>query len=143
MTMRLDKELLHAVEGYHGGEGTARYRRALDPSVFYTNWSYMDHLLLPPGASEGLHRHPGIEEVYFVLNGDGQAQVNGETAGIHKGDAVPVLLNEAHSFKNNSSQDLEFMIIGIARQKGVLETVLGGMGGRGGQQVAPRRESLH
>jgi mannose-6-phosphate isomerase-like protein (cupin superfamily) len=133
MTMRLDKELLRAVEGYHGGEGTARYRRALDPSVFQTNWAYMDHLLLPPGASEGLHRHPGIEEVYYVLNGDGQAQVNGETAEIHKGDAVPVLLNEIHSFHNNSPGDLEFMIVGIATQKGVLDTVLGGMGGRGGQ----------
>jgi mannose-6-phosphate isomerase-like protein (cupin superfamily) len=129
MTMRLDKQLLRAAQGYHGGEGTARYRRALDPSVFQTNWSYVDHLLLPPSASEGLHRHPGIEEVYFVLNGDGQAQVNGETAEIHKGDAVPVLLNEVHSFKNNSSQGLEFMIIGIASQKGVLETVLGGMDG--------------
>jgi mannose-6-phosphate isomerase-like protein (cupin superfamily) len=128
MTMRLDKALLRAVPGYHGGEGTAQYRRALDPSVFLTNWSYMDHLLLPPGASEGAHRHPGIEEVYFVLNGDGQAQVNGETADIHKGDAVPVLLSEAHSFKNNSSHDLEFMIIGIASQKGVLETVQGGRG---------------
>jgi mannose-6-phosphate isomerase-like protein (cupin superfamily) len=133
MAMRLDKELLRAVEGYHGGEGTARYRRALDASVFQTNWSYMDHLLLPPGASEGLHRHPGIEEVYYVLNGDGQAQVNGETAEIHKGDAVPVLLNEIHSFHNTSPRDLEFMIVGIASQKGVLETVLGGMGGRGGQ----------
>jgi hypothetical protein len=51
-----------------------------------------------------------------------------ETAEIHKGDAVPVLLNEAHSFKNNSSQNLEFMLIGIASQRGVLETVLGGMG---------------
>jgi quercetin dioxygenase-like cupin family protein len=79
-----------------------------------------------------VHRHPGIEEVYYVLNGEGQAQVNGETAAIHKGDAVPVLLNEAHSFKNDSSQNLEFMILGIATQKGVLETVVGA-GGRRGQ----------
>jgi mannose-6-phosphate isomerase-like protein (cupin superfamily) len=93
----------------------------------------MDHLLLPPGAAEGAHRHPGIEEVYFVLNGDGQTQVNGETAEIHKGDAVPVLLNETHSFRNSSSKDLEFMIIGIASQKGVLETVPAGRGRRGGQ----------
>jgi mannose-6-phosphate isomerase-like protein (cupin superfamily) len=133
MTMRLDKEPLRTVEDYHGGEGVARYRRALDPTVFHTNWSYMDHLLLPPGAAEGSHRHPGIEEVYFVLNGEGQAQVNGETAEIHKGDAVPVLLNEAHAFKNSSSKDLEFMIIGIASQKGVLETVPAGRGRRGGQ----------
>jgi mannose-6-phosphate isomerase-like protein (cupin superfamily) len=133
MTMRLDRELLRAVEDYHGGEGTARYRRVLEPTVFQTNWSYMDHLLLPPGAAEGAHRHPGIEEVYFVLNGDGQAQVKGETAEIHKGDAVPVLLNETHAFNNNGSKDLEFMIIGIASQKGVLETVPAGRGRRGGQ----------
>jgi mannose-6-phosphate isomerase-like protein (cupin superfamily) len=125
MTMRLDKELLRPVANYRGGDGTARYRRALNSAVFLTNWSYVDHLLLPPGASEGVHRHPGIEEVYYVLNGEGEAQVSGETAEIHKGDAVPVLLNEAHAFKNTSSQDLEFMIIGIATQKDVLETVLG------------------
>jgi mannose-6-phosphate isomerase-like protein (cupin superfamily) len=132
MTMRLDKELLRPSEAYHGGEGTARYRRALDPTVFETNWSYMDHLLLPPGGSEGAHRHPGIEEVYYVLNGDGQALVNGETVEIHKGDAVPVLLNEPHSFKNNGTHDLEFMIIGIASQKGILETMPAGRGGRRG-----------
>jgi mannose-6-phosphate isomerase-like protein (cupin superfamily) len=125
MTMRLDRELLRAVQNYHDGEGTARYRRALDPTVFLTNWSYVDHLLFPPGASEGLHYHPGIEEVYYVINGEGQAQVDGETAEIRKGDAIPVLLNEPHAFRNTSSQDLELMIIGIASQKDVLETVLG------------------
>ena len=125
MTMRLDKELLRAVPNYHSGEGIARYRRALDPTVFQTNWSYVDHLLLPPRVSEGVHHHPGIEEVYYVLNGEGQAQVDGETAEIRKGDAVPVLLNEAHAFKNTGSQDLELMIIGIATQKDVLETVPG------------------
>jgi mannose-6-phosphate isomerase-like protein (cupin superfamily) len=51
--------------------------------------------------------------------------VNSETAPIHKGDAVPVLLNEVHSFRNTGSQNLEFMIIGVASQKNVLETLLG------------------
>jgi hypothetical protein len=40
---------------------------------------------------------------------------------------VPVLLNEAHAFRNTGSQDLEFMIVGIASKKGVLETELGAM----------------
>jgi mannose-6-phosphate isomerase-like protein (cupin superfamily) len=132
MTMQLDKALLRPFESYHGGEGTSRYRRALDPSVFETNWSYVDHLLLPAGGSEGRHSHPGIEEIYYVLNGEGEAQVNGETAPVHKGDAIPVLLNETHSFKNTGPRDLEFMIVGIASQKGVLETVIGGSA-RGGQ----------
>jgi mannose-6-phosphate isomerase-like protein (cupin superfamily) len=123
MTMRLDKKLLRPMQNYRGGTGTAQYRRALDPTVFLTNWSYMDHLLLPPGSSEGRHRHAGVEEIYYVLNGDGEVQVNGETAPIHKGDAVPVLLNDAHAFRNNGSQDLELMIVGVATQKGVLDTV--------------------
>jgi mannose-6-phosphate isomerase-like protein (cupin superfamily) len=64
-----------------------------------------------------------MEEIYYVLNGDGEARVNGETAAIHKGDGIPVMLNEPHSFVNNGTQDLELMIIGIAMQKGALDTV--------------------
>jgi mannose-6-phosphate isomerase-like protein (cupin superfamily) len=122
MTMRLDRALLRPVAGYHGGQGTVEYRRALDPDVFQTNWSYMDHLLIPPGASEGSHRHAHVEEVYYVLNGAGEVRVNGETAAINKGDAVPVLLNEIHSFTSVGAEPLEVMIIGITVQKGVVDT---------------------
>src|SRR5438270_10730984 len=104
MTMNLDKALLRPMPGYRGGEGTVQYRRALDPSVFLTNWSYMDHLLIPSGASEGLHRHQFVEEIYYVLNGDGEVRVNDETTQIHKGDAVPLVINDAHSFTNRGTQ---------------------------------------
>ena len=121
MTMRLDKKLLRPADKFRGGMGAAMYRRAIDPSVFLTNWSYVDHLVLPPGTSEGMHRHTGVEEVYYVINGDGEATVGGETVAIKKGDAVPLQLNDPHAFRNTGKEDLEFMILGIAAQKGVLD----------------------
>jgi mannose-6-phosphate isomerase-like protein (cupin superfamily) len=127
MTMHLDKKLLKPIANYRGGQGTVQYRRALDADVFLTNWAYVDHLLIPPGASEGQHYHKGVEEIYYVLNGDGQVQVNGESAAIHKGDGIPIRFNEAHSVVNNGSADLELMIVGISAQKNVLDTELGEM----------------
>jgi mannose-6-phosphate isomerase-like protein (cupin superfamily) len=125
MTMSLEKSTLQPMPNYLGGQGTVQYRRALDPDVFLSNWAYVDHVLIPPGASIGLHYHKGVEEIFYVLNGDGQVEVNGETASIHKGDAVPIRFHEAHSFANHGSGDLELMVVGIAAQKNVLDTELG------------------
>ena len=60
-----------------------------------------------------------------MLNGDGEVQVNAESAPIHKGDGVPIRFNEAHSFTNNGSADLELMVVGISAQKNALDTELG------------------
>ena len=122
ITLRLDRKQLAPREKMHGGSGTAQYRRALPPEVFFSNWSYVDHLVLPPGASVGRHLHEGVEEFYYVINGQGMARINDETATIRKGDAVPVLLNDIHSFENSGSADLELLIVGIARQKWALDT---------------------
>ena len=115
MAMHLDRTLLRPATGAHGANAPVLYRRALDSSVSLTNWSYVDHLLIPPGATVGPSAKADIAEVYYVLGGDGNVTVGTETAAIHTGDVVPVRTTETRSISNSGTAPLEFMIIGVAK----------------------------
>lgn len=122
VTMRLDRKLLRPQTNMLGGKGVVQYRRALVPEDFFSTWAYVDHYILPPGASLGRHKHAGVEEIFYVVEGDGSVDVGSESAPIRKGAAVPILLNEAHAISNTGSADLELMVMGVAMEKGKIDT---------------------
>jgi mannose-6-phosphate isomerase-like protein (cupin superfamily) len=119
ITMTLDRSQLRNVNSFHGGKGTAQYRRALGPAVFATPWAFVDHIVLPAGGSIGPHSYRGVAQFYYVMAGEGTVSLftrgQQETAAIRTGDAVPIQLSEVHSIESNGPQPLELMAVGVAR----------------------------
>ena len=104
-------------------------RRALGPAVFSTTWSYIDHVLVPPGGSTPDLAHDHVGEAYYVLGGEGTVTVKGaasETAPVRAGDAIPVRLGETSRFTNSGSAPLELFVMGVARDMAAKTQLLTG-----------------
>lgn len=117
--MKLDKSLLKSVEG----NGRVLRYRALGPSVFYTPWSYVDHVIVEPGGAITPATVPGMSEAYYVMSGDGSVTVDGETVAIHKGDAIPVDVGQRRGFKAGS-EALDLLVIGVAKDMATKDAYL-------------------
>jgi mannose-6-phosphate isomerase-like protein (cupin superfamily) len=136
MTIRLDRSQLRAAGAR--GRGTAAQaaaphaalsRRVAGPAVFSTTWSYIDHVLVPPGAATPDVRHDALGEAYYVLGGEGTISITaGEsgTALVRAGDAIPVRLGESSRFTNTGSAPLELFVIGVAKDAGTKTQLLTG-----------------
>jgi mannose-6-phosphate isomerase-like protein (cupin superfamily) len=111
MTARLDRALVRPAPGATG----VTARRLYQPQVFTTPWTYVDHVLVAPGATTPAKAHEAIGEAYYVIAGSGKVTVGAETAPIGPGDAIPVRLGETSAFANAGAEPLELLVIGVAK----------------------------
>ena len=60
----------------------------------------------PNAVVKPLHAHDGIEEVIYILEGQGQCWIDGEIVDFEKGDAVFFPADSKHQVRNTSDQML-------------------------------------
>ena len=136
MTIRLDTSLLRPAGARGRGApipaaapNAVLSRRVAGPAMFSTTWSYIDHVLVPPGAATPELPHDGLAEAYYVLGGEGAISVAGiesGTAAVRAGDAIPVRIGEATRFANTGSGPLELFVMGVAKDMAAKTQLLAG-----------------
>ena len=64
---------------------------------------------LPVGAATTPHHHPRTEEIYYILEGDGEMTVDDETRRVGPGDAIAIPPGARHTIRNVGQETLKFL----------------------------------
>lgn len=70
---------------------------------------YVAYAMLQEGKAYEAHAHADHEEVYYIISGEGQMVVNGETSQIRDGDAIFIPAGDTHSISNKGRGFLVFL----------------------------------
>jgi mannose-6-phosphate isomerase-like protein (cupin superfamily) len=64
---------------------------------------------LPPGAQTTPHHHQLTEEIYYILEGTGRMEINGESRMVSPGDAIAIPPGAIHTITNTGAATLKFL----------------------------------
>ena len=81
----------------------------IDGRVQMINWAS-----LPAGSAFRPHYHEDMEEVFIILTGKVEMNVNDEPHVLLPGDAIVISPREVHTMKNLTQQELEYIVVGIS-----------------------------
>jgi mannose-6-phosphate isomerase-like protein (cupin superfamily) len=141
INFRIDPAAMTPAPATMNPTGTVTFRRLLGPNVFYTPWSYFDHISIPAGGRIAPNADANMSTAFYVYRGAGSVTVNGETVQIAAGNAIPVDLNQTYSFSQSGTEPLQLLAIGVAKDMAAKAAYQQlpppGRGGRGGAGRGP------
>ncbi len=107
-----EKDIALAEAGPHQGEGqTTAFRFFKTAAGSKLQFSKR---ILHPGSSIGYHLQKD-EEIYYIIDGEGEMTMNGEIFRVSAGDAILTLAGNEHGLKQTGTRDL-IMIINYERK---------------------------
>ena len=69
---------------------------------------------LLPNKEFVAHYHEDMEEIFIILNGRAKFVIDDKVETVGKGDIVVVPIKEVHKMKNETDENIEYIVMGIA-----------------------------
>lgn len=107
MMLIVNRETAHILDTPHGSEIRPLIDRTTSP---ITQCSLAEETL-PPGASVTPHRHEVLEEIYYILSGQGIMKVGDEERAVGVGDAIYIPKHHRHTLTNTSDQAMKILLV--------------------------------
>jgi mannose-6-phosphate isomerase-like protein (cupin superfamily) len=102
-----EKDIAKAEPGTHNGGGN---------TIGYSFFAKADSLkmvfrkrVLHPGSAIGYHLQ-SEDEIYYIITGTGEMQMNGKTFPVKSGDAILTRRGSSHGLKQTGEGDLTILI---------------------------------
>lgn len=84
-------------------------RSILDLSNASVEKQSLAEATLPPGGATERHWHKASEELYFILEGSGNMEIEGEEQKVGVGDAILIPSGKWHQITANEDSELRFL----------------------------------
>ena len=81
------------------------------PDIVEADKLLVVRVLMPPGQAHEFHRHPEMEEVIYVIEGEAEQWVDQEMRMIGPGDSVHVPMDMVHATYNAADSTLVLLAI--------------------------------
>jgi len=73
---------------------------------------------MPPGTSEQLHYHERAQQVFYILSGTANFEVEGELKTVNANQSIHIKPNTKHRIINDEDADLHFLVISEPKSHG-------------------------
>ena len=91
----------------HGSE----IRPLIDRTTSPINQCSLAEEVLPPGASVTPHHHEVIEEIYYVIEGEGVMRIDDEEREVGAGDAIYIPRFARHTLTNTGNGPMKILLV--------------------------------
>ena len=83
------------------------FRKALHTG----SYSQIVAMSIPAGSDIGEETHDNVDQIIFIIGGNGQAIIGGEVRNIDEHDVVFVPAGKMHNFKNSGDKELKLFTV--------------------------------